>query len=214
MSIKVTFQLLAITFALLNFAAASNQAGFILFEAEETTRSKGRWKLKTDIQGYTGAGYLEFTGNSPISGKASSPITFDFTIEKAGLYYLHLYCARESITEKGKVRHDLANDCYVRVKGDFDAGPNKGDAPLDMLKEDTKFFGGNDKEFAWVSGGRLDQGHKKFNAVYNFKEGKSYTLTVSGRSQLFKLDKIVFRHEDTPKNLFEGGKKKKKKKKK
>ena len=131
---------------------------------------------------------------------------FDFTIRKAGLYFLHLRCAREKIGD----RNDLANDGYVRLKGEFGPGPNPGDehgndAPLAMLKKNTKFFGGDDKRFVWASGNRLDPGghNNKRVAVYSLKAGETYTLTLSGRSQLFKVDEILFRHEDVPKEKAE-----------
>ncbi|MGJ8634452.1 MAG: hypothetical protein ACSHX7_11090 [Luteolibacter sp.] len=108
------------------------------------------------------------------------------------------------------MRQDVANDCYVRVKGDFDAGENAADkhraeAPLKLLKEDTKFFGGGNNEFIWVSGNKLDPGghNNKRVAVYRFKKGETYELVVSGRSQLFKLDRIVFRHEEVKKGVAE-----------
>ena len=74
-----------------------------------------------------------------------------------------------------------------------------------MLKKDTKFFGGNDKKFVCASGNRLDPGshNNKRGAVYSLQAGEIYTLILSGRSKLFKVDKILFRHED----LMEEGKK-------
>ncbi len=95
----------------------------------------------------------------------------------------------------------MANDCYVRVEGDYSAGPNAGnshgdDATLSLLKSDTKFYGGNDNQFAWATGNRLDPGGdtNKRVAVYDFKAGQEYKLVVSGRSKLFKIDRLVFRH--------------------
>ncbi len=179
--------------------------GVVVIEAEITSSRLGKWKQRDEIAGFGGKGYLEFTGNGPLSGKATSPLKYEFTIQKGGFYFLHLRCARESVKIKNEMRKDVANDCYVRVKGDFEAGPEPGDkhgkdAPLKMLKDDTKFFGGDDKSFAWASGNRLDPGghNNKRVAVYDFKAGETYELVVSGRSQLFKLDRIVFRHESVP----------------
>ena len=176
--------------------------GVIAIEVEDTDSPLGRWEKKTEIEGYRGSGYLEFTGNTPTNGPADSPILYRFRTEKGGLYYFHLRCAREKIGD----RNDLANDAYIRIEGDFESGPNPGDshgddAPLEMLKKDTKFFGGNDKEFVWASGNRLDPGghNNKRVAIYRFKPGAEYTLVMSGRSQLFKADSILFRHEDVVK---------------
>lgn len=191
------------------FALATLQdtEGIVVIEAENTQSPLGNWIKKTEIPGYTGTGYLDFTGNDYLLGPPDSKLEYGFTVNKAGLYYLHLRCARESRNMDGEIRNDVANDCYVRVVGDFGAGPNAGDshgkdAPLSLLRKDTKFFGGADNQFAWAFGpdfgGRLDPGgHKnKRVATYNFKEGETYTLVVHGRSRGFKMDRIVFARVD------------------
>ena len=174
-----------------------DENGVVVIEAENTPSDYGEWVQKTNINGYTGTGFLEFTGNTTTNGNPNSPLEYTFKINKAGLYYLHLYGARENVDG----RTDLANDCYLRVTGDFDAGPWAGnnpgnDAKESLLRKNTKFYGGNHKEFVWITGNRFDPGghNNKRVATYTFKAGKKYKLVISGRSQLFKLDRIVFRH--------------------
>ncbi|MGB6220307.1 PKD domain-containing protein [Haloferula sp.] len=171
--------------------------GLVVMEIENTPSPYDLWLKKTSISGFTGSGYLDFNGNTTESGPATSPLEFKFKINQSGLHYLHLYCARETVGG----RTDVANDCYVRVEGDYSAGPDAGnshgdDAPLSLLKSDTKFYGGNHHEFVWASGNRLDPGGdtNKRVAIYDFKAGQEYKLVVSGRSKLFKIDRIVFRH--------------------
>ncbi|MGJ8650333.1 MAG: hypothetical protein ACSHX4_08230 [Opitutaceae bacterium] len=186
--------------------------GLVSIELEDTDSRLGQWELKrTELNNaYSGDGYLEFTGNSPISGSPKSPLEYRFKINKGGLYYLHLRCAKEVLEIKGEKRSDIANDCYVRVEGDFGAGPNAGDqhkkdAPLAMLQADTKFFGGADKKFEWATGNRLDPGghNNKRVAIYDFKAGETYKLVISGRSQYFKVDRLVFRHKEVPASAIE-----------
>ncbi|WP_146601140.1 hypothetical protein [Novipirellula aureliae] len=203
-----------VCFANLNaYAVEVESNGLVAIELEETDSPLGLWELKrTNLNNaFSGTGYLEFTGNSPVSGDPKSPLEYQFKINKGGLYYLHLRCAKEVLEIKGRRRADIANDCYIRVEGDFNAGPNAGDAhrkdaPLSLLQSDTKFFGGADKKFEWASGNRLDPGgeNNKRVAVYHFKAGESYKLVVSGRSQFFKADRLVFRHVDVPVSVAEG----------
>lgn len=200
--------LISVSFSCANLSATTihrETNGLVAIELEDTDSPLGLWKLKRTKLGndFSGDGYLEFTGNSPISGEPKSPLEYTFTINKEGLYYLHLRCAKEVLTIKGKKRTDVANDCYFRVEGDFGAGPNAGDkhgkdAPLALLKSDTKFFGGANNKFEWASGNRLDPGghNNKRVAVYKFKAGETYQLIVSGRSQFFKVDCLAFRHAD------------------
>ncbi len=175
--------------------------GLVVMEAEFTKSNPGRWQGKTAIEGFTGKGYIEFTGNGTAGGAAKSPLVYIFKVNKPGLYFLHLRASREDHGQP----NDHSNDCYVRVDGNYGAGPNPGDkhgdnAPLSVLKKDTKFFGGSVGNFNWVSGCHLDLGghDNKRVAVYDFKAGQTYRLVVSGRSQHYALDRIVFRHTDVP----------------
>lgn len=173
--------------------------GLVVIELENTSSKLGKWKKSKELKGFAGKGYLQFTGNKPKGGKATSPIEYRFKISKGGLYHLHLHCAKQTVDG----RSDLANDCYIRVEGDYEAGPKAGDthkdqAPLKMLKSDTKIYGGADKKFAWATGNRLDPGghNNKRVVVYNFKAGEEYKIVISGRSQLFQIDRLVFRRDD------------------
>ncbi len=179
--------------------------GMVIIEAENTPSDLDLWVKKEGglDNDHTGAGYLEFAGNNTSSGPAKSPLEYTFKINRSGLYYLHLYCARETVGE----RKDVANDCYIRVEGNYGAGPNPGeshgkDAPLATLQKDTKFFGGDHMKLVWASGNRIDPGghSNKRVAVYDFKAGEIYKLVISGRSRKFKLDRIVFRHESVEKD--------------
>lgn len=181
--------------------------GLVVMEVENTTSPLGQWEKKTGLSGFSGSGYLQFLGNTFENGPADSPLEFQFQINQAGLYYLHLHCAKE--THEG--RTDVANDCYVRVEGDFNAGPGPHDghgdnASLALLKADTKYFGGATNKWKWENGqdssggnGNLDPGGEtnKRVAAYDFKAGETYTLVVSGRSKFFRLNRIVFRHSGT-----------------
>ncbi|MEL7025076.1 MAG: DUF5060 domain-containing protein [Pseudomonadota bacterium] len=182
--------------------------GLVIMEAENTASALDEWIQRTDVSGFTGPGYIEFTGNSPINGPPTSPLTFMFQVNQSGLHYLHLHVARETLTINGEVRTDVANDAYIRLDGNYGAGPNVGnnhgdDAPLSALQSDTKFFGGNDNAFVWATGNRLDLGGEtnKRVAVYDLQAGETYTFTVSGRSQLFKINRIVFRHESVTQGM-------------
>ncbi|MEE1674759.1 DUF5060 domain-containing protein [Agarivorans aestuarii] len=166
------------------------QNGLIVIEAENTLSSLGEWQGKSELAGYTGASYLEFNGNSYISGPVNSPLEYSFTAAQTGTYHLHMYVARETIDN----RTDVANDGYVRLDGNYDAVSGEGNATKAILSSDTKFYGGADNKFVWASGKRLDKNHAKHNAIYNLKAGEEYSFTLSGRSKFFKVDRIVFRH--------------------
>ncbi len=172
--------------------------GLVIIEMENTKSPLGRWKKQSSLTGHTGSGYLQFLGNTYISGDADSPLEYRFKINKGGLYHLHFRCAKEMHDD----RDDVANDAYVRVEGDFEAGPgpyarHKDNASLALLKRDTKYYGGAIDSWKWENGdANLDPGGKsnKRVALYKFKAGNTYKLVVSGRSKFFRIDRIIFRH--------------------
>ena len=130
------------------------QNGLVVIEAENTKSNLDQWVEKTDVSGFTGSSYIEFTGNSPLNGPAVSPLEYTFTVNQSGLYFLHMYVARETLTINGESRTDIANDGFIRLDGDYGPGPNVGNsqgdhAPLADLQRDTKYFGGNDNRFVW-----------------------------------------------------------------
>lgn len=160
--------------------------GIVVIEAESTDSRLGDWKKKTDVKGFEGECHLEFTGNKAESGPPESPLEYHFKINKAGVYTLMLR-ARKRLETK---REDISNDCYVALKGDFEAG---GEAPLKVLKSDTKMFGGKADGWGWATS--LDANHVKFPPQYRLNSGETYELTIHGRSKNFNIDRLVLFHE-------------------
>jgi hypothetical protein len=173
-------------------------------EAERTPSSLGsgsnRWEVyepgETNfVTGATNNAHLEFQGNSSNGGPAAAPLTYKFRINEGGYYYIHLR-ARARLDGADT---DKNNDCYVKVTGDsYGAGPNAGnshlmDAPVSLLTSNTKIYGASPTTWGWSD--QLDAGGEdnKRWPVYNFPSGGTYTLTISGRSIKYNVDRIVFR---------------------
>ncbi|MCG8698371.1 MAG: T9SS type A sorting domain-containing protein, partial [Bacteroidales bacterium] len=164
--------------------------GLVVMEAENTKSALGQWKRVSSVNGYSGTGHIEFTGNKPSSGPAKSPLTYTFTINQGGDYRLLLRAHKRL----AGAASDHCNDAYIKMAGDFTAG--KGGAAVNILKSNTKFFGGAAGGWGWAQ--QLDVNHKKYAAIYKFKAGKTYTLTISGRSQRFNIDRILFYKTSIP----------------
>ncbi|BCX48210.1 T9SSC-terminal target domain-containing protein [Haloferula helveola] len=162
------------------------KGGVVMIEAESTASRLGKWELKTSVAGFSGEGHLEFTGNKPETGPANSPLKYRFEVSKPGNYSLILRGHKRLISK----REDICNDCYVALDGDFDSGSK---TPKSILTSDTKMFGGSADGWGWCV--KLDANHKKWDPIYTLKEGETYELTISGRSQNFNLDAIILLHE-------------------
>jgi hypothetical protein len=163
------------------------KGGIVAIEAESTASRLGQWIKKTDVSDFQGECHIEFTGNKPETGPPKSPLKYSFKINKAGKYQLTLRGRKRLISE----REDICNDCYVAVKGDYESATT---APLSVLRTDTKMFGGKPDGWGWTT--LLDVDHEKHPAIYQFKSGEVYELTISGRSKNFNVDRILFVHED------------------
>ena len=159
--------------------------GLVVMEAESTESSLGSWKERDALEAFRGEGYLEFMGNRPMNGPAKDPLVYRFKVDRDGVYRLLMRAHKRLEGEKS----DKCNDCYVRLKGDFETG---GNAPDEILTTNTKLYGGSAEGWGWTA--QLDRNHKKMAPLYRLKKGEEYELTVSGRSQRFNIDQIIWMH--------------------
>lgn len=171
--------------------------GILIIEAESTASDSGDWEGKRSVEGFSGEGHIEFTGNRPAGGDPGSQLVYYFKIQTPGTYRLQLRAHKRLAGEEP----DKCNDAYVRVEGDYTASADAGDehnddARLATLRQDTKFFGGSDQGWGWAQLLDLGGHNNKRVARYVFKEGQTYALAISGRSQRFNIDRIVFVHEE------------------
>ncbi len=206
--------------------AYQESSGLLVMEAENTTSSLNNWRRINSggtnyVNGATNNAHLEFGGNTTSGGNANSPLTYTFKVNQSG-YYRLLFRARKRLgcdpVTNTSCRSDLSNDCYIKVNGvsgaTYGPGPNVGnfelnDAPLSLLTSNNKFYGADHATWGWSD--RIDADgstdplyprpsdpDEEFNRnpVYNFNAGSTYTLTVSGRSQNYNFDRIVFHHVD------------------
>ena len=164
--------------------------GLLIFEAENTKSDFNKWIYESSIPNYRGTGYLRYKG--PFTG--SSPLVYKFKIQNAGIYRFMIRSSKPD-----GVAQDANNDCFIKMEGDFVAGDmhtclknyDRNSTNTNALKKDTKFFGtGGIGEFKNAAG-QLDLHSVKPWATYSFKAGETYTLTITGRSSEFSIDRIL-----------------------
>lgn len=194
--------------------ATEGKNGIVIIESESTSSSLRKWKKKTTVENYSGECHLEFTGNSPTSGRPDSPLKYKFKVDKDGNYHFYIRGFKRLVDDRGnKSPNDHCNDCFVRLEGDYESG---SEISKDVLKYDQKFYihGKSHEQWDWAKTmeyyhprDRKQRGKKP--PVYKLKKGEVYTLVISGRSQRFNMDKIVFIHEslNQKKELAEAAKK-------
>jgi len=180
-----------------------------------------KWQKRTKLKGYKGTGYYRFTGNSICNGPANSPLRYTFTVVKAATFQLRLRCARIYHCVKGKphnsknhcgekdrtctslgeptgdkcpgagqcIRTDISNDAFVLIEDASGKYLPFVKQPGSTIGKPIKLFGGGNNAWGW-SGKRALDISGKHDALWKLSPGV-YTLVVQGRSQAFRIDRIV-----------------------
>ncbi|MEM9417587.1 MAG: PEP-CTERM sorting domain-containing protein [Planctomycetota bacterium] len=173
----------------------NESGGVVVMEMENTESPLGKWGFigpganSTYPTGALGTGHLEyqgpFTRNSP-----GSTLKYQFKINQSGKYTLWLRAHKRLLGNAS----DKNNDAFVKLEGEFTSGSS--DVPLRALTRDTKLYGG--KDTGWGLASRLDGNGAHHKApTYYLTAGEIYTFSISGRSNRFNVDRIIFTHEDS-----------------
>ena len=178
----------AIPLSLLPFAATTADTntlylednGYIHFEAEDANNT-GQWRLESDIPGYSGTGFLEWTGANHYSEAeaGNGTITYHFRVNTAGNYEFRW---RTRIAKGDS--HTDSNDSWVR----FNTGTNiEGEEPLIGW---SKVYIGEADVWTW-SARTVDQEAQKVRQY--FTQGV-HTVELSGRSNGHAIDRLALYH--------------------
>ena len=150
------------------------KGGVIIIQAEHIESRNdlpANWKKNVEIPGYTGTGYLEWTGPER-SGDyipydsiyEDTKLSFHFLIKKEGVYYIKLNAYHEGI------RIDNA-------------------ALLSFKKNEWKSFtNSRSNEFSW------DENDQQNSQAMLLANGY-YEIEITGKFNGYKLDKIAIFHE-------------------
>lgn len=132
----------------------------------ESLAAGGHWALEADVPGYTGEGFLRWTGPNLFDEPGHDAFWVEFEVEEAGLYDLRL-----------RNHHDdpdstESNDVWVRMDGGAW----------------VKLFSGIKCQWTWASNHDFSHDHKP-PAQYELSAG-THRLEFSGRSHDFRLDRL------------------------
>ena len=154
--------------------------GYVVLEAESTDMV-GKW-IELDsptvngTNGFTGNGYIRYTGNTEVNGPANDVLTYKIRINNPGNYKL-IIRGLEAPIETGE--GDKANDCYVRMVGQ---SGNLGKFNKHVLL-------GNSYQWSWNV--KAEFSHHTFTQpIYNLSAGV-HEFQVAGRSKNFFIDRFV-----------------------
>lgn len=138
------------------------------FEPEYYQLGEG-WVKDTARAGYSGAGYIRWTGGNQYNIRQAGKgiMKFALTPESSGTYTLQLRSRALN-----PAASDLNNDVWLRLDG----------------SEWMKIF--NTGKDEWRVGGKVDASDRRYVFKPDLVKGRSHTLEISGRSNGFAIDYI------------------------
>ena len=169
-------------------AVYAEQGGLLVLEAESALLSDD-WSFRNEIEGSLGQGYYEWKhGNASqnIDGAGDGVLVYTFQIQTPGTYQLILRSAAPHNTEHNDVWALFQrNDVVARQSSE-----KEEDLGQDEWFKVYQNAGGND--WNWAAYTVDHDAHDIFALIDAPGE---YVLELSGRSTLFKIDRIVLFHE-------------------
>ncbi len=156
----------------------------------ESAPLAGDWSLQTELGDYTGSGYYEWKhGNAAniIDGAGGGILSYPIQITKTGVYRFLYRTAAPHSTEH--------NDAWIRFPDNpVEARTDAGD--VRNLGQNTwfKVYQGKGQD-SWNYAAHTEDGPHQVYAIIN--SPGVYRLEVSGRSTLFKMDRLSLYHFET-----------------
>lgn len=174
--------------------------GVVIIEVESAI-SYGDWVLDTTKVGYTGQGYLRFTGSDYFNTPGNSLLKYEIVIEKTGKYRFQwhsLIAAGQSNTEHNDswLRFKDASDFYGEKSGQkvWPKGVGKTPNPEGSSANGwLKIYQNNLNNWTWVTRTSDRDPHEIF---VEFDSVGVYTLEISGRSNGHAINRLALYHSE------------------
>lgn len=174
--------------------------GIVIIEAEKDSLPTG-WSVETDIEGFTGDGYMVWRGQDSFGTPGNGLISYKVNIETPGTYRFNW---RSRITIGDDITEH--NDNWLKIPDADDFFATQGSSsivyPHGSGKTPTPEGAGSD---GWFKSYMNTVGSWKWDAntsdndphqIYaTFNEAGTYSILVAGRSNGHGIDRIVLYHE-------------------
>lgn len=165
------------------------QAGLLTMETESVLPTDA-WSLKNDISGALGDGYYEWKhgdNNQGIDAAGIGVLTYTFKIDLAGSYRFLLRSSSPDNTEH--------NDVWVRFPDNPVIGIRQTGQGTISIEPNTWFKvyqNTSSQDWKWDARTVDFNPHSIFLTI---DEPGTYSVQLSGRSTLFKIDRLVLFHQ-------------------
>ena len=182
----------------------ANSQNQIVIEAE-SGQLKGKWRLRNDVSGYSGNGFLvylrdEFKPNL-MNHKYDgvSEIVYEFNVKSAGTYTFDYKGARYRGGQNIKMCPAHDKTCCPSTSNTCTMADLNNDLFLGSTgKSPTKAYIGVGKSFeSWKSNSKFDDAQGKYTPKLFLGVGK-HQLIIRGRSNMFAVDKFIIYKDTRP----------------
>jgi hypothetical protein len=160
--------------------------GLVIMEAETEASASSNWYFRSDVSGYTLDGYYEWKFGDPslgVVGGGSGVITYEVDITTTGRYRFVIRSAAPDNTDHNDVWVRFPDNGAIKVQG-----ASEGSLGTGWFKVYQNFSGNNWTYQTKTVDFDAHQVHTEFDTP-----GK-YKIEISGRSTLFKVDRLTLYH--------------------
>lgn len=173
------------------------ETGGLIHAEFENSGISDDWELSSTTDGFSGEGYVVWTGNQYLGNPGNGIISFKIKINSPGTYQFLWYSA---VTEGNEGTEH--NDSWLRFPDADDFFGQKGNSivyPKGTGKTPNPngasvdgwfkiYRSGNDMSFKWQA---LTSDHDGHDIYVNFENPGTYTMEVSARSSGHAIDQFV-----------------------
>lgn len=162
-----------------------SENGNIIIEAESYPVTEG-WQYKADTTKHSGFGYLEWNMDGQGIEAGKGILDYSFEIQEAGNYQLFLRARMADPTNRPDTPDPDGNDVWVKFTGGNDVGNQQ---PLGDKWNKIAILG-HPSGWTWNTNADAGKPHPITPVCRYFEKGV-YSITISGRSKGYILDKIA-----------------------
>lgn len=189
-------------------ALYKEENGLVVIEPERVP-VEGDWELKTDIAGYTGAGYIRWNGNDQFNNPGQGLMEYTIQIQTPGTYRFN-WRSRITLGNSNSEHNDSwlrfpnADDFFGEKNNGskvYPKGSGKTPNPEGSSKDGwLKIYMNSQGEWRWIARTSDNDAH---NIFVTFNNPGIYTMQISGRSKGHAIDRIIMYTEPVNANNAE-----------
>lgn len=181
--------------------------GLVIIEAEQLIIDGTNWNIKTDFEGYTGAGYLSWDGNNNFNSPGNGLLSTQIKINTPGTYRFRWHSKvgnGDNSTEHNDswLRFPDASNFYGEKNGQrvYPVGSGQTPHPQGSSSDGWfKIYLSGTTNWTWSTQTSDNDAHQIY---VEFDTADIYTMEISGRSKDHLIDRITLSNNATdPLNL-------------